>query len=431
MIPAKERMIQALSSVVQMRPIGTNLGLLNLLWAMVNGSFLQSRGAVYPALSLNGLGKGAVNRSAAALRSGAWQIAELIRDWKDYVVWEGEWKERVYEGYRVLSVDITGFWRPQLKEWKGKHYNAIAGKALPAVVLGVMATSGEVKEKRIPLLQEIVRCEPEKSEAEFRVELLKGAAERTESNNEVIVVDAGFNLSELYEAGATKFVMRGASNMTARRNQLPSVKGRGRPAVYGELVRPLPRTYKGKKIAATEPDEITTFQQDGRTITVHSWFNLVSSKSKVDPEASTFSIHVYFDPAYKNPLVLVTGLELPAPTVLAIYRDRWVVEQAPLAAKQMIGLHRQFVSTTEACFRLPELALLAGNILTHVAALSPPIPTGFWDRNPLSTPGRLRRFLGQLDFPDLADFTLEIRKKESVFDHLPKGAHSRQSHPLS
>ncbi|MBV7328380.1 hypothetical protein KFU94_08990 [Chloroflexi bacterium TSY] len=36
----------------------------------------------------------------------------------------------------------------------------------------------------------------------------------------------------------------------------------------------------------------------------------------------------------------------------------------------MIGLHRQFVHADEACFRLPELGLLAGNLLSHLAASS-------------------------------------------------------------
>ncbi|MBV7336964.1 hypothetical protein KFU94_53805 [Chloroflexi bacterium TSY] len=58
----------------------------------------------------------------------------------------------------------------------------------------------------------------------------------------------------------------------------------------------------------------------------------------------------------------------------------------------MIGLHRQFVHADEACFRLPELGLLAGNLLSHLAASLPPIPTGYWDREPQATPGRLRAF---------------------------------------
>ena len=90
---------------------------------------------------------------------------------------------------------------------------------------------------------------------------------------------------------------------------------------------------------------------------------------------------VFFDPAYQDPLLLATNVALKPESVFAFYLDRWPVEQVPLAAKQMIGLHRQFVFAQESCQRLPELALLAGNILTYLAAVLPPMPTGFWDRH--------------------------------------------------
>lgn len=94
----------------------------------------------------------------------------------------------------------------------------------------------------------------------------------------------------------------------------------------------------------------------------------------------------------------------------------------------MIGLHRQFVFAHESCFRLPELGLLAGNLLSHSAALLPPMPSGFWDRTPIATPGRLRRVLAKAIFPNFADFDPKIRKKNSVFQHLPVGilAHRRR-----
>ncbi|MBV7331604.1 hypothetical protein KFU94_25885 [Chloroflexi bacterium TSY] len=51
----------------------------------------------------------------------------------------------------------------------------------------------------------------------------------------------------------------------------------------------------------------------------------------------------------------------------------------------MIGLHRQFVHADEACFRLPELGLLAGNLLSHLAASLLPyrLATGIESLNPL------------------------------------------------
>ena len=87
----------------------------------------------------------------------------------------------------------------------------------------------------------------------------------------------------------------------------------------------------------------------------------------------------------------------------------------------MIGSHRQFVHAEETIQRLPELALLAGSILSFLAATTPATPTGFWDRKPKRTPGRFRRTLAGRAFPELAKFSQRLRKKNSVTAHLPKG----------
>ena len=49
MLTAAEGTVQAMAAIMQTVPIGTNIGLLRVLWVMVNGSFLQSRGAVLSA----------------------------------------------------------------------------------------------------------------------------------------------------------------------------------------------------------------------------------------------------------------------------------------------------------------------------------------------------------------------------------------------
>jgi hypothetical protein len=397
---------------------------------MVNGSFLRSRGALFSALHLSGFDEAEIRRSWAAMRYGNWEINELLEYWQLYVASQNQWRARQHEHYRVLSVDITGFWRPHLQGWRGKHYHNLAQKALPAVVVGVMIISGQVGSHRIPLLRRLVRCQPTKGKAEFRGQLLKAAAASV-TDQTVIVVDAEFGLRELQTAGVAHYVVRLASNITARRKQKPVYKGKGRPPQYGEMVRPLARKWKDRHIAATTPDQQSHFDHQGRRIQVSFWHDLVSTDTPATEGAQSFSIYVYDDPLYKQPLVLATNLGLEPPTAYLIYRDRWPVEQAPLAAKQMIGLHRHFVFAPEVSgalwTRLPELSLLAGAILTYVAAVLPPVPTAFWDRAPKPTPGRLRRVLAQADFPNLLAFDPELRKKNSVTAHLPKGvdAHRR------
>lgn len=423
---ALESTIHAISAVVQTVPVGTNIALMHILWVMMSGEFLSSRGAFFTALNAKGFTMQEVRRSWAALRTGAWDVNELLDNWQLYVASENVWQVRRHEGWQVVSVDKTGFWRPHLKGWAGKHFHRLAQRALPAVVFGVMVVAGEVKGKRTPLLRRIVRCEPQVDQAAFRMQLLCAAKQQL-LPDQVMVLDAEFAVSELQSAGIERFVVRMASNSTARRNRLPAYKGRGRKPKYGELVRPLERKRKDKPIAASQPDLESQFVHDGRRIVVQAWFQLVVPQSCVAADAPTFSIYVFHDPLYTQPLVLATNLDnIQAQTVYHLYRDRWSVEQPPLAAKQMIGLHRQFVFAEQSCFRLPELSLVAGAILTYVAAVVPPIPVGFWDRTPTATPGRLRRLLEKADFPTLPADLPQLRKKNSVTAHLPKGIHAHR-----
>jgi hypothetical protein len=430
MIAAVNEIITAIVFVVQVVPIGTNLGLVRLLWAMMQGSFLISRGAIHSGLLASDFGSAEIRGSWSAMRYGSWQIDDLVASWQAYVASRNRWRVRRYGGYRVKSVDITGFWRPRLAGQVSKHYHALAQKALPAIVFGVMISSGSIDGKRIPLLQALVRCPVATSESEFRRLLLLETVRQTASD-EIIVLDGEFEVSELHDAQVKQFVGRLATNCTARLNQLPAAKPKGRPAEYGPLVRPLPRTRLKHTIAATPAHDQGNFGLDARTIRYEAWHTLVTSQTKVNPDQPTFSLYVFYDPLYDKPLVLATDMSLKPDLIFQIYRDRWPVEHPPLAAKQMLGLHRQFVFANESCFRLPELALLAGNILTHIAALLPPIPTGFWDRLPKATPGRLRRLLARAFFPNLADFDPQLRKKNSFSDHLPKGVDAHRRHTLA
>lgn len=427
MLTAVEITIQAISAVVQTVPIGTNIALIHILWVMMSGAFLSSRGAFFTALSAKGFSEPETRRSGSALRAGAWDANELLDNWQLYVESQNQWRARRHEGWQAVSVDMTGFWRPHLKGWAGKHFHRLAQRALPAVVFGVMVIAGEVHGKRTPLLRRIVRCQPQVDKVTFRMELLR-EIKKPMLPDQVMVLDAEFEVSELQRAQIERFVVRLASNSTARRNQLPAYKGVGCKPKYGELVRPLERQYKGKQIAASKPDTESHFVHEGRKIVVHAWHKLVCPQTHASPDAPTFSIYVFHDPLYKQALVLATNLSnIKAETPYHLYRDRWPVEHPPLAAKQMIGLHRQFVFAEQSCFRLPELSLVAGAILTYVAAVMPPIPVGFWDRTPKATPGRLRRFLDKTDFPTLPADLPQLRKKNSVTAHLPMGinAHRR------
>jgi len=357
------------------------------MWAMLNGSFLASRGSIFSALSFSGFSDSEIRRSWQGFAKGQWSITRLLSAWREHVFEEGEWKKHSYEGYRAISVDITSFHRPKLKGWIGKLYQGLSGKAVNAIGIGIIADVGSVGSQRIAIPRKLVRSQNETgSEKKLQLRMLKWTSEH-QVNDEVYIFDAGFKLASLHEAKLKNFVVRQAANCTFRRNYLSQYKGKGARPKYGELIRPLARSYKGQSIAATPFDKEGSFEFEGRIIKFHSWQGLVRKKQKVSDTAETFSIFTFFDPLYKDPLVLATDITdmtmtLLAQSVFLFYRDRWPVEQLPLVTKQLLGCKRAFVFNSESIFRLPELAVLTGNILTYLAATSPTIPSGFWDRKP-------------------------------------------------
>lgn len=375
--------IHVLQIIVQTVPVGTNLALLQLMWTIINGSFLQSRGAIFPALAANGYTPEESYRIWGAFRHGVWRSNELVSRWRSHVLNEGQWQSRYYEGYRPVAVDWTAIWRFKLQGWTGKLFNGLIGRAVCGIGFGLVCDVGEVEGQRIPLLRRIIRTSAkDRSETKLKMDTLRWVRRHLDEN-EVAIIDAGVKLGEMQQIRMPRFVIRLARNCTARRNVLPAYKGRGCRPQWGDKVRPLSRTRLKNETEATQADKCQTFRFKGREIQAHGWSDLVLPTCKPGEAIETFAIWVFFDPLYKTPLVLGTNLEHAQPlTVFSLYLDRWPVEQIPLVAKQMLGLHRQFVFAPEACNRLPELAFLLGNILTYLAAILPPLPTGFWDKHP-------------------------------------------------
>jgi hypothetical protein len=387
---------------------------------LVSGALLPSRGAIFPALKSIGLDDAATRRAWAAFRKGVWQMPAILILWREYVKALPGWQEHRYEGYLPVTIDVTAFWRPTLKRCPGKHFHPAANRALPAVIFGIVGEVGEINGQRLALPRAFERVHPkDNSEKRLWQELLKNAKKDLKPD-EIAVIDAGMKISALQEAGIDQFVLRLATNFTARRNYLPE-HILGRKPTYGALVRPLPRKHKGKTLAATQSDENYVWVENGQEIRVEIWRNLILNKVVPAENNQTFDVYAFYDPAFEQPWLLATPVVLKPESVRALYKDRWPVEQIPLSAKQMVGAHRQFVHNPETVQRLPELTLLAGSILSFLAATFPAIATGFWDRKPRRTPGRFRRQLAGKPFPKDALLSGRLREKKSVTAHLPKG----------
>jgi hypothetical protein len=242
----------------------------------------------------------------------------------------------------------------------GKPDQSGADTALPAIVLAVVAAVGAVGNVRLPLRRLLLRADPDNSsEAELQRRAVTQAGAALPPD-EVLVVDAGCGVADLLTSNVPRFVVRVARNFTARRNSLPPYTGRGRCPPDGERVRPLPRKRQGQIMASTPPEATTQWVVAGRLIRAQVWDNLVLASVK--PGAAALRCVVIHDPRYQEPWGIATNLPVSAYALWRLYRDRWPIEQAPLAAQQMVGAHRAFVFGGESRYRLPALALLAGNI---------------------------------------------------------------------
>jgi hypothetical protein len=448
MSPSVYRINAVLSSLLHSLPVGTNLALFHLLWTVLSGRLLITRGAVIPALALARLPAEAVRRSWAALAYGRWEIGPLLASLEHQIQAEGVWQPHCHEGYRPVVGDLVGFFRPRLKGCLTSHYSSQAGKALPAIPLGMVVRVGESAGQRVPVPALLLRVDPaEPTEAALQRTMLARVAALLAAD-EVFLADGGFPLSQVLAAQIARFVVRGPQNFTARRATIPAYSGKGRPPEKGKTVRPLARQRKDKTIPATPPDHTETWEEHGRRMRADFWLDLVSSDGK--PGDPTFACVVITDPRYRKPLLLVIRLpERPragaegegapavepnprppvsGPAVRRLYRDRWPVEQWPLAAKQMLGAQRAFVFGPETPKRLPEIALLAGAILMYEATKQPVTATGFWDRRPQATSGRLRRVLSATTFADWWAIGPRFYKKASPTAHLPKGVLGHRRH---
>ncbi len=442
------RINTVLSSLLHSLPVGTNLALFHLIWTLLSGRLLITRGAVIPALALARLPEEAVRRSWAALAYGRWEIGPLLASLEHQIQAEGVWQPHRHEGYRPVVGDLVGFFRPRLKGCVTSHYSSQAGKALPAIPLGMVVRVGSSAGQRVPVPALLLRVEPTApTEAALQRTLLERIAALL-ATDEVFIGDGGFPVSQVLAAKVARFIVRGPQNFTARRATLPAYSGKGRPPENGETVRPLARKYKDKTIPATPPDHTQTWEEQGRWMRADFWWDLVESDGK--PGDPTFGCVVISDPRYRKPLLLVIHLPgrpraaaeggsppqaagAPRPSVSGpglrhLYRDRWPVEMLPLAAKQMLGAERAFVFGPETPQRLPEIALLSGAILMYEATRQPVTRTGFWDRRPQATSGRLRRVLSATTFADWWAIGPRFHQKASPTAHLLKGVLGHRRH---
>jgi len=114
-------------------------------------------------------------------------------------------------------------------------------------------------------LLEILPAEGEMSQAQLKEELLTLVSSCLRED-EVAVYDGGASIADMQNAKVERYVVRLPINCTTGRNYLPAQEGRGRPREYGEIVKPIARSYKGKILPSTLPSLQDEFSFEGRVI---------------------------------------------------------------------------------------------------------------------------------------------------------------------
>lgn len=424
--------------IVKEAPIGTNLGLYGGLMTMMSGHLLSSRGALIPALDQARLTREQSRRVWQAMAHGAWQVNDLLNALHEHVKAAGAWQPATVGEYTVKALDTVGFFRPRLKGCRTTHYDSRADRALPAMGFGLLADIGKVGEQAVSLTRQVVRASGKASSEEGLMAHLAQETSRLLNSHDLTTADRKFSPLTLLKAGHKRLVLRRPKNMTMRRAEPPAYRGVGRKPTQGAVVRPLPRTHKGKRIPATPPDATHEWEhvevRHGRRRVVRlkaqMWHNLRlppqsgwSRAEKQLAQRTAWTVIAVKHPDFDEPLVILLNLDLSAEQAYQVIRSRWSIEQPPLVAKQLLGTHRQFVHAAEMRYRLPELSLLGAAILTYTAAAQSAHPAGWWDRQPQRTAGRLRRQLSKVDFRELPRLD-QLREKRSRTDHLPTGFHA-------
>ncbi|MBV7334890.1 hypothetical protein KFU94_42955 [Chloroflexi bacterium TSY] len=103
-------------NVLQVTPMGTNVNVMRLMWAMLNGSFLKSRGAIHSALKESGFEDEELRQS---FRYGSWDIQVCWGRGKKK--WKGNGRQKVrrvpsekHRYHRVLATEAARESEPTL-----------------------------------------------------------------------------------------------------------------------------------------------------------------------------------------------------------------------------------------------------------------------------------------------------------------------------
>lgn len=442
--PVNYRILETLEQIMTVVSKGTDLGLTDLISALYSGYFIETGGAITPAvegflsqkIQEEKERERRTKRAWKAVAYGSYNLSELIQKVNEVVHQEGQWQAVEVETYKVVAVDITAFYRSAVQGLVSKAYKSEAQRAVQAVPVGLVAQVGVAGGQRVALLKSMVSTNLKVNEPTTLKKQLYQEVARQLAPDEIALFDAGFGLLEAVSMGITRCLIRLAKNDVFGRTEgkIPQrEKGQlGRPPskYQAEVVRPLVRQHGQKLIPATPPDKIEVMTNaEGQPLKLEIWkpvyflerqLEHLSEPEKKRLRGVPLQVVAVYHPDYEEPLLLGTPLLSLTPAGMPeLYPSRWPVEGLPQTAKYILsgGGGTHYVHHPLALQRFPQLVLLFGSLLKYIAATTPPIRTGFWDRVARPTYGRLLRYLKKVAIP----LSEQLFKKQSVTAHLPVG----------
>lgn len=434
--------------MVSSLPKGTDLGLCDMMSALLSGYFIESGGGLMPAVEqylsqyiADEKERAARSRRAAkAVTYGQYNLHELLVELNTLVKGSGKWEPTTVQGYRLKPVDMTAYKRARVKTVKSKMYDSDARRAVPAVPFGLMGTTGSVGGQRVALLEMLICGNVHQNQPAQEMKKVYQKVADLVTEEEIALFDAGFSLIDAVIHGMRQCVVRLAKNCTFGRKPgaIPvrtSAKGPTPRRHQADIVRPLGRQHGQNSLERTQPDETVTFVNEAeQEVKIEIWYPvyfLERHLDRLEDDAKgkqlkeklrkvPLKVVAIHHPDYDDPLILGTPLTQLEPQSLAvIYPERWPIEGIPQTGKYLLsgGGGRHYVHHQQAVTRLPALTMIFGALFKYLAATAPPMRTGFWDRAAKPTYGRLARYLKKVGLP----LSSQLSKKASVTAHLPLG----------
>jgi hypothetical protein len=264
----------------------------------------------------------------------------------------------------------------------GKGYCHRAQRAVKANIVAVLTTVVWVRGVRVGLVGRT------RFGATCKEAVTKVFAALPESyTKRLFSVDAGIATVAQFSTATDRDALVGRlrKNVSLRRAPRPRRRGqRGRSPVQGPVLQP------GAKQPEGRADEDTTLTVEDRQVRVRRWHQLHFARA---PKTVIAVVRVD-DPLYKRPLVIgTTARELTTDEIRQAYGHRWPVETNFFVAQGTCAMAMPRAWTDQAVSRRISLALLAGSLLKAIAAACAALPMGPWDRQAVTSAGRLANHL--------------------------------------